>query len=242
MRFSIFRLGGTLLLALLLLIGTWRLARSRTLQLFGGIVPRVETSAPVVALTFDDGPTAALTDSIVAILDERGARATFFVIGQDLAGSPESGRTLVEAGHELGNHTYTHERMVLRSQDFIREEIEGTDAAIRRAGQTGAIHFRPPYSYKLAGLPYFLRRSGRTTVTWDIEPDSYEDFAASPESIVQHVLDRVAPGSIILLHPWYASRRTSYEAIPMLVDSLQARGYRVTTVSDLLTYGPREDR
>jgi peptidoglycan/xylan/chitin deacetylase (PgdA/CDA1 family) len=69
---------------------------------------------------------------------------------------------------------------------------------------------------------------------WSIEPDSYADVAQSSTGIVRHVLDRVRPGSIILLHPWYASRRTSRAAIGPLVDSLHARGYRVETVGTLL--------
>jgi len=69
---------------------------------------------------------------------------------------------------------------------------------------------------------------------WSIEPDSYRDVAATSAGIVRHVLDRVRPGSIIILHPWYASRRTSREAIGPLMDSLHARGYRVETVRTLL--------
>ena len=69
---------------------------------------------------------------------------------------------------------------------------------------------------------------------WDIEPDSYPEVAASPERIVDHVLERVGPGSVILLHPWYPSRRTSLAAIPLLVDSLHARGYRIATIGALL--------
>ena len=75
---------------------------------------------------------------------------------------------------------------------------------------------------------------GRTSVTWDAEPDSYPEVAASAEGIVSHVLARVRPGSIVLLHPWYRSRATSLAAVPLLIDSLHARGYRVTTVGELL--------
>lgn len=73
----------------------------------------------------------------------------------------------------------------------------------------------------------------RTTITWDVEPDS-DPEVATPEGIVAHVLARVRPGSIILLHPWYASRATSLAAVPALIDSLHARGYRLETVGALL--------
>ena len=87
---------------------------------------------------------------------------------------------------------------------------------------------------RLVALPRYLARTGWTTVMWDVEPDSHADVAATPEGIVAHVLARVRPGSIILLHPWYPSRATSRAAIPTLVDSLHARGYRVATVGELL--------
>jgi peptidoglycan/xylan/chitin deacetylase (PgdA/CDA1 family) len=83
-------------------------------------------------------------------------------------------------------------------------------------------------------VPWFLSRAGWTTVTWDVEPDSYPDVAATPQGIVAHVLARVRPGSIIILHPWYPRRATSLASVPLLVDSLRAHGYRVTTVGELL--------
>lgn len=224
---------GVLAIALAL-VGLRHLARSRTVQLFGEIVHRVDTRDSVVALSFDDGPIASVADTLIAMLRARGVSATFFVTGNELAAAPSSGVALVAAGHELGNHTWSHERMVLVSPATIRDEIESTDSVIRAAGQRGPIRFRPPFGYKLFGLPWYLWRTGRTTVTWDVEPDSYPAVAATPEGIVAHVLERVRPGSIILLHPWYRSRATSLAAVPGIVDSLQARGYRVTTVGELL--------
>ena len=222
---------------LLVLLSVRQLARSRTFQLFGTLVSQGPTRERVVALTFDDGPRDGVADSLIAVLGARGARATFFVTGRELAESPSAGAKLVAAGHELANHTYSHRRMILVSRSRIREEVERTDSLLRTAGQRGPLWFRPPYGYKLVGLPRYLASTGRTTVTWSIEPDSHIEVAETPEGIVQHTLRRVRPGSIILLHPWYDSRRTSREAIGPLVDSLQARGYRVETVGALLDAG-----
>lgn len=218
-------------------IGLRQLARARTMQLVGRLVPRIDATAPVVALTFDDGPIPARLDEILEPLAARRVRATFFVTGAELAATPDAGRRLVAAGHELGNHTYSHARMVFRSPGFIRDEVERTDALIRASGQQGQIYFRPPFCYKLVGLPWFLARSGRTSVTWDVEPDSYPDVAASAAGIVGHVLDRVRPGSIVLLHVWHESRHTSRAAIPMIVEALQAKGYRFVTVGELIGMG-----
>jgi len=218
----------------LLLFGVRTLARARTVQLLGTIVAHVPASERRVALSFDDGPNVARADSLVAILAARNVRATFFVTGNELASAPAAGRRLVAAGHELGNHTYWHKRMVLVSPATVRTEVERTDSLIRAAGHSGAIHFRPPYGYKLLVLPWFLWRNDRTTVMWDVEPDSYPNVAATSDGIVRHVLERVQPGSIILLHPWYPTRTTSFAAVAPLVDSLHARGYEVVPVRELL--------
>lgn len=219
-------------------VGLRTLARARGFQLVGQIVDRVDTTERRVALTFDDGPAPGITDSIIAILAGRRVRATFFLIGESAADSAALAARLVAAGHELGNHTWSHQRMILRRPPFYRTEIERTDSLIRAVGHAGPIHFRPPYGYKLFGLPWYLHRTHRTTVTWDVEPDSRPDVAASSDGIVRHALERVRPGSIILLHIWYPSRATSLAAVGPLVDSLQARGYRVGPVRDLL--GPRQ--
>jgi peptidoglycan/xylan/chitin deacetylase (PgdA/CDA1 family) len=228
------RVGALLLAMALCLAGLRALARARTVQLFGSIVAHVPTAEVRVALTFDDGPTASRIDTLLEVLGSRGVRATFFVTGRELAAAPDAGRRLVAAGHELGNHTYSHRRMVLAGPGAVRAEVERTDSLIRAAGHEGAIHFRPPYGYKLVALPWYLARTGRTTVTWDVEPDSYPEVAATPEGIVGHTLSRVKPGSIILLHPWYPSRATSLAAVGPLIDSLQARGFQVGTVRDLI--------
>jgi len=221
--------------------GLYRLARSRTTQLFGRLVARVETPERVVALTFDDGPTAQRVEELIAALESKQVRATFFVTGNGLAEAPEAGRRLVAAGHQLGNHTYAHQRMVLRSQGFYRSEIERTDLLIRAAGERGEILFRPPFCWKLVGLPWFLSRTGRTTVTWDIEPDSYREVTVSPERITAHVRERARPGSIILMHVWWGEAGSSgaacRAAIPMVIDGLRGDGYRFVTVRELLRLG-----
>lgn len=219
---------------MLLMVGTWALSRARSFQLFGRIVSRVETDRKVVALTFDDGPAPGATERVVAVLAEKGIKGTFFLIGHDLQENPALGRELAAAGHELGNHTWSHEQMVLKSPSFIEREIVSTDSLIRLAGYRGPIRFRPPFCKKLIGLPWFLSRTGRVSITWDVEPDSYPEVASDPALIVGHVLEHVRPGSIILLHVMYPSRDASLRAVGPLIDSLKGRGYTFATVSELL--------
>lgn len=233
-------LGVCLLTLVALAVGLRLLARSRTTQVLGRLVARVEIVEPLVALTFDDGPDAAYVDEVLDALAARRVPATFFVTGGELAATPDAGRRLVAAGHELGNHSWSHPRMVLQSPRFVREEIARTDAAIRAAGHHGEIHFRPPFGYKLVVLPWVLSRADRTTVMWDVEPDSYPDVAATAEGIAAHVVERVRPGSIVLLHVWYPTRQTSRDAVPLVVDALHAKRYRFVTVSELLARARRE--
>jgi peptidoglycan/xylan/chitin deacetylase (PgdA/CDA1 family) len=213
----------------------WRYSKSRTSQLFGEIVPRVETSASVVALTFDDGPTQ-YTEEILALLREEGVRATFFVTGQEVEQNTLDARRIVAEGHELGNHSYSHQHMIYRSRSFIRQEIERTDELIRAAGYEGDIHVRAPYCKKLALLPYYLSVTGRKSITFDVEPESYPEVAGDADAIVAHVLGRARPGSIILLHVMYEGRVESRRAVPGIVRGLRDRGYSFVTVSELLAF------
>jgi peptidoglycan/xylan/chitin deacetylase (PgdA/CDA1 family) len=212
----------------------WQLSKSRTFQFFGRIVPRVETPQPLVALTFDDGPTREGTAEVLRILGERGVRATFFVTGGELERNPDAARDLVAAGHELGNHSYSHERMVFVTPSYVRREVERTDELIRAAGYAGPIHFRPPYGKKLLALPLYLSRHDRKTITWDVEPDSELAADADAAAIARHVLNRTRPGSIILLHVMYPSRAETMKAVPLIVEGLAREGYRFVTVSELL--------
>ncbi len=218
--------------------GLRALATARSWQLFGTLVARGPAGLRRVALTFDDGPVPERLDTLLAVLGRHGVHATFFLTGRELAAAPMAGRELVEAGHEIGNHSYSHRRMVLMAPATVQSEIERTDSLLLDAGQTGTPYFRPPYGAKLLTLPWYLSRTHRTSVTWDLEPDSYREVAASAEGIVQYVVQRVRPGSIILLHPWYQSRHTSLAAIDPLLDSLAARGFQVVPVRELLAQDP----
>ncbi|MBN1877930.1 MAG: polysaccharide deacetylase family protein [Anaerolineae bacterium] len=221
---------------LLVTVSVWRFSKSRRTQLFGGMVTRVETSEPVVALTFDDGPEAGDTEEILAILEAKGVQATFFVIGRALAENPAEGPRIVAAGHELGNHTYSHRQMLGVKYSTVKEEIEQTDALIRAAGYKGAIHFRPPYGKRFIVLPYYLHTHRRKTIYWNIEPESYSDIVGNSDLITAHVLENLTPGAIILLHAMGESRAATRQAVPGIIEGALAQGYQFVTVSELLEY------
>ncbi|MGA4721064.1 polysaccharide deacetylase family protein [Fictibacillus nanhaiensis] len=223
--------------AIFLLIGLaysgLKLSSSRDFQFFGGLVTSADTAEKVVALTFDDGPTDN-TDEILSILKEEGVKATFFVTGREIEENLKEAKEIVAEGHELGNHSYSHERMVLKTPSYIRNEIESTDKLIRKAGYEGKIHFRPPYGKKLIGLPYYLDKHDRKTILWNIEPETYPEIASDSTKIVKYVSRNIQPGSIILLHVMYDSRTESMESVKGIITDLKAKGYTFKTVSEMV--------
>lgn len=229
----------SILLVIIIFAGVFtaglKVSNSRSFQFFGEIIQRVETQEKVVALTFDDGPTNK-TGEILELLNDLDVKATFFVTGRELEENFEEGKKIVLAGHELGNHTYSHKRMVLKSPSFIGREIELTNQLIRDAGYQGDIHFRPPNAKKLVLLPYYLWQNNIKTIMWDLEPDSYPEIASSSQNIVAHVASNAKPGSIILLHIMFESRSESLRSIEGIVNELRAAGYTFKTVSELLEY------
>ena len=145
--------------------GTLRWSNTRCWQAGPPLVCRVPApAAGLVALSFDDGPTVEGVDAVLPVLEGHGAKATFFVIGQGVAEQPEQVRRLAEAGMEIGNHSWSHQRMVLKSSGFYDEEIARTQEAGVAAGAPEPTLFRPPFGKKLVGLPRAVERAGLTTV------------------------------------------------------------------------------
>lgn len=210
------------------MIGTYYFMNSRSVQLFGNIINRVETDELVVALTFDDGPTEK-TEAILDILNRNEIKATFYLTGKEIEAHPDLAKKIIEAGHEVGNHTYSHAKNVFKSPSFIENEILKTNELIRQMGYTGPMYFRSPYCKKLVILPYYLNKYGLTNITFDIEPDTYVETAAEK---VDYTISEVQPGSIILLHPMYND--SSLDAIQGIIVGLKEQGYEFLTVSELL--------
>jgi len=226
----------TLLFVFLCLVLLWALSKSRTIQLFGDILNRVDTTEKVVALTFDDGPMPGQTQAILKILQDNDVKASFFLVGEAVNAHSTETELIIQAGHEVGNHSYTHQRMVLKSSAFVSDEIDKTNDALRKAGAEGPIHFRPPYGKKLVVLPYYLWKNDVLSITWDVEPETYGQISKDSLKISQHVINSVKPGSIVLLHVMFKSRAASMNAVPEIIKGLKARGYRFVTISKLLEF------
>ncbi|MBN1288840.1 MAG: polysaccharide deacetylase family protein [Actinobacteria bacterium] len=220
-------------LALVLVLagfGLLMLSNARSFQLFGKLTDRVDTGRKVAALTFDDGP-AGNTGEVLDILRDKNAKATFYVIGQSVELYPDQTRAIAARGHELGNHSYSHSRLILKSPSRVELEIEKTNELIRGAGYAGEITFRPPYGKKLVVLPWYLSRNNIETVMWDVEPDT--EHAGDAGAILDYTLEKTEPGSIILLHPFGPEGSADIRALPEIIDGLREEGYSFVTVSEL---------
>lgn len=222
-----------ILVCIIILLGfLFQVSKLRDFQFFGRIVESVETNEKKIALTFDDGPTEN-TQEILNILNVLDVRATFFLCGRDIEARKEDAIAIMSEGHGIGNHSYSHKRMIVVSYDFCKEEIEKTNRLIREVGFKGEIYFRPPYGKKLFTLPFYLQNSNITTVTWDIEPETYLGYDASADELADNVIDNVKSGSIILLHPMHNAKNT-LPAIEKIVTTLKEEGYTFCTVEELL--------
>jgi peptidoglycan-N-acetylglucosamine deacetylase len=222
-----------ILIVFLLLFGTYKLMNMRTFQFFGGLTDKVETNQKAIALTFDDGPSKSV-NSILPLLEQYNAKVTFFLIGHDMEQNPEEAAKIAAAGHQLGNHTYSHNRMVFKTPSYIKKEIDTTDQLIREAGFKGEIDVRPPNGKKLIGLPYYLHTHHRDTIMWSLEPDSY--FSSATDKI-NYVRKNIKPGSIILMHPMYDQTGEELKAIEGILKALTEEGYTFVTVNALQKTG-----
>jgi peptidoglycan/xylan/chitin deacetylase (PgdA/CDA1 family) len=227
MKRKLFITSITVVVSILLLFGLSKLMNARTFQLFGHLTASVETQQKVIALTFDDGPTDQVKQ-LLPILAKYNAKATFFLIGNELEQRPDLGSLIVAAGHQVGNHSYSHQRMVFKSPTFIQTELDRTSELIRQTGFTGEIMFRPPYGKKLLLLPYYVNERKMQTIMWNIEPDTNYTTVADK---VQDVLNNVTPGSIILMHPMYDEQELV--AVQQILDTLTKQGYTFVTVDEL---------
>lgn len=180
---------------------------------------------PVVALTFDDGPSATQTPAILSTLDSMHAHATFFEEGRHVDGREELMRQILAAGDEIGNHSYHH------PHDPGLAELTSTDAAIRAATGFTPCLFRPPYGLVNAKVEAAALDQRLQTILWTF--DSADDHHPGVNAIVHHTVKTASDGAIILMHDGGRHPQT-VEALPAVIAGLRARGFGFVTVTELL--------
>lgn len=190
-----------------------------------------QVPAPVIAFTFDDGPHPDLTPKLLDILKERGLKATFFMVGRNVAAYPQIVRRMVAEGHEVANHSWSHPLLTSLGDTSLDSQIRRTHEAIIKACGVTPTLYRPPYGQtRLSQRKKIKEAFGYTSILWDVDPLDWQS-PRTAKKVHDRVLAQTKSGSIILCHDIHA---TTIEAMPGLFDELKARGYQFATVSQLM--------
>lgn len=208
---------------------------SKSSQLFGPSVYRGPGRRRSIALTFDDGPSEG-TLPLLDYLSTEGIKATFFQCGMNIRRLPQIAGKVAAAGHQLGNHTYSHPRLPFKSVRFIDREFTETQKIISFETGVAPMLLRPPYGLRWMGLAQVQRKLALLGVLWTVI--GY-DWRWPADRIVKHVLAHSSPGGIICLHDGRAVQhrpdiQPTLAAVREIVPVLRDRGYAFETVSELM--------
>ncbi len=199
-----------------------------------------------LALTFDDGPNDPHTLQLLDVLDREGVRATFFMLGRFVAERPDIARRVYEAGHAVGNHTYSHPNLIFCRGRHIRREISDCAKAIEDAiGDTTRL-FRPPHGGRTPVTLLEIRRAGYEPVMWTVS--GWDWNPKSPGQIAGTVEKQIRGGDLILLHDGGherlgVDRSATVHAVEMLIRRCRQQGYEFVSVPEMIDgTGPRPHR
>jgi peptidoglycan/xylan/chitin deacetylase (PgdA/CDA1 family) len=201
-----------------------------------GCVWRGSQATRRVALTFDDGPDRDWTPRVLDLLAEHRARASFFLVGERAERVPDIVRRMVDEGHEVASHGWSHRSLWLCGPRRTAEEIDRAHATLATLAGREPRQFRPPWGMVNAAMFGALRRRGERCVFWSIQPEGLRAVAAADQ--VRRLLDRAHPGAIVDLHDAEGTRRAPerlVQALPAMIDGLRAAGYELATVAELLS-------
>ncbi|MBM4289036.1 MAG: polysaccharide deacetylase family protein [Deltaproteobacteria bacterium] len=200
------------------------------------IVYRGDATTPAVALTFDDGPSPRYTPQILEVLSQHQAQATFFVLGRHAQRYPHLVRAIAAAGHEIGNHSYSHLRLAQESLKVCQEEVARTKTLLAGLGVPPSGLFRPPYSEVSPQLRQVAAAQGQRLILWSINSADYN--GDSGPVIAERVLQHVGNGAIIIFHDNDefdgADRQPTVAALRLFLPILRQREVAMLTVSGLL--------
>lgn len=190
----------------------------------------IYTNEKVVALTFDDGPHGTLTPRLLDILAKRNVKATFYVVGRNVVEYPAIVRRIVEEGHEIANHSWSHPKLSSMSDAAVHAELKKTHDAIVAACGVAPRNFRPPYgAFTKRQQEWALKEFGYPSILWSVDPLDWRRPGSAV--VARRLLEGAKPGGILLVHDIHAG---TVDAIPAVLEGLLAQGYRFVTVGDLL--------
>jgi peptidoglycan/xylan/chitin deacetylase (PgdA/CDA1 family) len=179
-----------------------------------------------IALTFDDGPAPGVTERILDTLREHRIHATFFMIGEKVAAAPELARRVLDEGHELGHHTYTHRKLTELSDADVEEEIEKTDAIFMEMLGRRADWFRPPFGALRQDQAVRVRNRGMRVALWSLDSEDWR--GSTTESPTQRVAHRVHPGAIVLCHDLSVTADSLSETLTRLREETEYNCFTLT--------------
>lgn len=182
----------------------------------------------VFALTFDDGPWPETTRQMLAVLAANKVKATFFMVGQEVSRRPQIAREVLAAGHAIGNHSWDHPS---RPRDPIAQ-IKKTDAEIKKQLGFRPTFFRPPYGLLKNGMAKQAMREHDPVLNWSADCADWKRPGA--DHIADMIIGQATPGGISLMHDGGGDRSQSVAALPRIIRTLRARGYRFVTIPELL--------
>ncbi len=200
------------------------------------VVTRVPTEQPLLALTFDDGPSNTFTPQVLDILQKYQTRATFFVVGRQVERSPHLIARIHAAGHEIGNHTFYHP-YGFKSIAHMEKELDMAEEAVYKITGHRTTLFRPPGGQISAAQLQAARRKGYTVVLWTAADDAKDWAGTPPRRIAERITHHVQKGDILIFHDCGGDRTNSVQALELVIKELQMRGYKFVTVSELLRAG-----
>ncbi|GGV76932.1 bifunctional polysaccharide deacetylase/glycosyltransferase family 2 protein [Streptomyces massasporeus] len=205
----------------------------------GGQATTVSVPDKTIALTFDDGPNPTWTPQVLAILEKYDVPATFFLVGSMVSRYPSVVRDMVDQGHEVGIHTFTHVDLSYQSDARVRREMEQTQLALAGAADITTTLFRAPYSSETDAIDNYswpvykkLGQDGYTSVFVDTDSDDWKRPGVT--KIVQWATPKKNKGASVLFHDAGGERSQTIKALPEYIEKMRAKGYTFTTISGAL--------
>jgi peptidoglycan/xylan/chitin deacetylase (PgdA/CDA1 family) len=201
---------------------------------FTGLAPGTKQ----LALTYDDGPNDPHTQRLLEVLAKHNVPATFFLIGRCAQQRPDIVREIARAGHVIGNHTFTHPLLTLKSAAGIRQELSGCTAALVDALGVPPSLFRPPFGGRRPAVLRIARELGLEPIMWNV---TGHDWTAPPAAeIEKKVEQQTRGGDVILLHDgghkqMGADRSQTVLATDHLITRYKSEGYEFVTVTQMMT-------
>ncbi|MGA2775699.1 MAG: polysaccharide deacetylase family protein [Candidatus Omnitrophota bacterium] len=201
---------------------------------------RARIQDKVVALTFDDGPSEEWTPKILDVLNKYGVKATFFMIGEHVLQYPEIAKRVAKEGHEIGNHTFDHHVLVYYKPQELVEEIKKAEKAIEETTNRKTVLLRPPKAWVTSPEKIIINKLGYKIILWSLNSKDWVNF--DDKYIVRYLMHNIKPGDIILFHDSGGvftteggNRSETIKAVGRLIEKLRDKGYRLATVSELLS-------